>query len=57
MMDYVDYIAEDDNLYDRDCDILVLASGDALITKENVDQINCKIILEAANQAISYGAE
>jgi len=36
---------------------LVLASGDALITKENVDQINCKIILEAANQAISYGAE
>jgi len=34
-----------------------LASSEAMITKENVDQINCKIIIEAANQAISYGAE
>jgi len=28
-----------------------------MVTKENVDQINCKVIIEAANQAISYGAE
>lgn len=54
VMDYVDYLADDEQIIDRECDILVLATPDAMITKENVDIINSKVIIEAANQAISY---
>lgn len=49
MMDYVDYLAEEEQLLDRECDILVLATQDAMVTTENMDQIKSKIILEAAN--------
>lgn len=57
MMDYVDYLAEDEQIIDWECDILVLATPDARITSENVDLINSKVIIEAANQAISFQAE
>lgn len=37
MQDYVDYLAEEEQLIDRECDILVLATQDAMLSSENCD--------------------
>lgn len=48
MMDYVDYI-EDEEVMDRECDFLVLASTSDVINSENVENIHCKVVVEASN--------
>lgn len=37
MQAYVDYLAEEEQLIDRECDILVLATQDAMLSSENCD--------------------
>ncbi|MBD3254565.1 MAG: glutamate dehydrogenase [Candidatus Lokiarchaeota archaeon] len=52
LKDYKDNGAKsipDDDLFGIKCDILVPAATENQITKENVDKIECKIILEGAN--------
>lgn len=39
------------------CDVLIPAALDNVITKDNVDQINTKVILELANNPVSGAAE
>jgi glutamate dehydrogenase (NAD(P)+) len=46
----------EDALFQR-CDILIPAAGEMLINKGNVRKINAKLILEAANGAISVEAD
>lgn len=53
---FVDYI-EDEDVYNRECDFLVVASPSGTITLENVEEVRCKVLIEAANGAISYKAD
>lgn len=54
--DYKDYL-EDEDVYNRTCDILLLASKDDAITSENYDEIKCKVLIEEANGSVSYKAD
>ena len=44
-------------LLELDCDILIPAALENVITIENVDKINCKLIIEAANGPTSFEAD
>jgi glutamate dehydrogenase (NAD(P)+) len=42
---------------EKECDILIPAAMESQITLENADRINTKLIVEAANGPITYGAD
>ena len=44
-------------LLEKECDILIPAALESQITLENADRINAKLIVEAANGPITYGAD
>lgn len=50
---------EEDGLtvLEKECDILIPAAMESQITMENADRINARLIIEAANGPITYGAD
>ncbi|MCW8853869.1 MAG: Glu/Leu/Phe/Val dehydrogenase [Gammaproteobacteria bacterium] len=44
-------------LLEKECDILIPAALESQITLENADRINARLIVEAANGPITYGAD
>ena len=42
---------------EKECDILIPAAMESQITMENADRINTRLIIEAANGPITYGAD
>ena len=44
-------------ILEKECDILIPAALESQITLENADRINTKLIIEAANGPITYGAD
>ncbi|NOQ91049.1 MAG: glutamate dehydrogenase [Gammaproteobacteria bacterium] len=44
-------------LLEKECDILIPAALESQITLENADRINSKLIVEAANGPVTYGAD
>ncbi|WP_100403764.1 Glu/Leu/Phe/Val family dehydrogenase [Bacillus sp. FJAT-42315] len=44
-----DNIITNDELLEKECDVLIPAAIGGVITEENADRINCKFIVEAAN--------
>lgn len=45
------------SILEKECDILIPAAMETQITMENADRINAKLIIEAANGPITYGAD
>jgi len=45
------------SVLEKECDILIPAALESQITLENADRINAKLIVEAANGPITYGAD
>ncbi|MCY4300380.1 MAG: Glu/Leu/Phe/Val dehydrogenase [Aestuariivita sp.] len=52
-----DYVAEGAVLLEQDCDILIPAALEAVITRSNADRIKAPLIIEAANGPITAGAD
>ncbi len=46
-----------DKVLEKKCDILIPAALESQITLKNADRINAKLIVEAANGPITYGAD
>jgi glutamate dehydrogenase (NAD(P)+) len=44
-------------ILEKECDILIPAAMESQITLENAERINAKLIVEAANGPITYGAD
>lgn len=53
----LDYDDESDALFGVETDILCLAAISDVITEDNVDQLNCRMVLEIANAAITPSAD
>ncbi len=51
------YVEDGHALLEKPCDILIPAALENQITMENADRINAKLIVEAANGPISFGAD
>ena len=51
------FVEEGNALLEKQCDILIPAALESQITMENVDRIDAKLIVEAANGPISFGAD
>lgn len=45
-----------DKLFSIECDVLIPAALGAAITSENVDDLKCKMVVEAANIPVTYNA-
>lgn len=42
---------------EKECDILIPAAKEKAINKDNVDRLNCKIVVEGANGPTTFRAE
>ncbi len=51
------YVKDGQTVLEKECDILIPAALENQINLENVDRINAKLIVEAANGPISFGAD
>lgn len=51
------YVAEGAAVLEKDCDILIPAAMEGVINLSNAARINAKLIVEAANGPITYGAD
>jgi glutamate dehydrogenase (NAD(P)+) len=52
-----EYVADGFSVLERDCDILIPAALESQITEENAGRIRARLIAEAANGPVSYGAD
>ena len=52
-----DYVADGAAVLEKDCDILIPAALEGVINLSNAARINAKLIVEAANGPITYGAD
>ena len=49
--------ADIENFFSIDCDIIVPCAKESVITEQNVNTINCKVIVEGANGPVDFKAE
>jgi len=48
---------EDLDITDRKCDILIMASSSDVITGENAEYLDCKMLVEASNGSTTYAGD
>lgn len=51
------FVEQGEAVLEKQCDILIPAALESQITMENADRIDAKLIVEAANGPISFGAD
>jgi glutamate dehydrogenase (NAD(P)+) len=51
------YVAEGAAVLEKECDILIPAALEGVINLNNAERINAKLIIEAANGPVTYGAD
>ena len=51
------FVEEGHAVLEKECDILIPAALESQITMENADRINTKLIVEAANGPVTFGAD